>query len=278
MDLQIDQEFKNWIMPLQEDEYDRLEKSIVVSGCRDPLVVWNGILIDGHNRYKICQKHGIGFQVHEMQFKSRDEAKEWMIQNQLARRNISKLHRTYFIGKLYTSQKSKHGGVRKKGLGNGDTRTSECLGKQFNMSKSTVERAESFSLDIDTIAANCGLDVRDRILSGDMVITKKEVRIVAKMNKANQASIFGKMREGLSSRRAIDSLYGDKGVTEKEKPHQKDTFMLPCGNPRCKNEIHITKKQYREFVGVYPEKYGHLTIPYCSKACRDAHGARLAKG
>jgi hypothetical protein len=275
MDLKIDPEFKNWIMPLQEDEYKRLEMSIIESGCRDPLVVWNGILIDGHNRYKMCKEHGIDFKVHEMQFKSREEVKEWMIQNQLSRRNVTKLHRTYFIGKLYVSQKSKHGGVRKRGMGDEDTRTSGRLGKQFNMSKSTVERAGNFALNIDMIAINCGLDVRDKILSGDLAITKKEVYILANMEKNNQMMVFEKMREGLSSKRAIDSIYGDKTCMINTKYTSYDTFMLPCANPRCDREINITKRQYKEMVGVFPEKYGRISIPHCSKACLDAHTARV---
>ncbi len=277
MDLNIDPEFENWIMPLQEDEYKRLEMSIIESGCRDPLVVWNGILIDGHNRYKICKKHGINFQVRELLFECRNEANEWVIQNQLSKRNITKLQRTYLIGKLYTLKKVKHGGVRKKGSQNDEARTCERLGKQFSVSKSTVERAESFSLDIDAIVANFGLDILNEILSENLVITKKDVHILAKMKKDEQARIFKKMRDGLSSKHAIDSIYSDKSGLKKKKPISIDTFLLPCGNPRCDKDIHITKKQYREFVGVYPEKYGHFSIPYCSKACRDAQFARIEK-
>jgi len=59
--LRIDSEFKNLIPPLTEEEYKGLENSILSEGCRDNLVTWNDILIDGHNRYEICQKHNIEF-------------------------------------------------------------------------------------------------------------------------------------------------------------------------------------------------------------------------
>lgn len=84
----IDQEFKNLIPPLTADERKMLEESILSEGCRDVLITWNGILIDGHNRYEICTEHGLPFQTVEYQFEDRDEAIEWIIRNQFGRRNL----------------------------------------------------------------------------------------------------------------------------------------------------------------------------------------------
>lgn len=90
----IDPKLKAYIRPLSENEYQALESSIVADGCRDALVVWDGILIDGHNRYAICTKHDLAFDTVEMDFKNIDEAKEWMLLNQLGRRNLSDYDRT----------------------------------------------------------------------------------------------------------------------------------------------------------------------------------------
>lgn len=87
--IKIDDEFKNLIPPLTPDEYKGLEESILKEGCRDSIVTWNGTIIDGHNRYEICVKHGIAFQTTEKDFKSRDEALLWMIDNQKSRRNLT---------------------------------------------------------------------------------------------------------------------------------------------------------------------------------------------
>lgn len=89
LDLKIDEEFHNLIPPISKDEYGQLADNILFGGCRDPIVVWDGIIIDGHNRYEICQKHGIEFKTLEKSFNSRDDAKIWIIRNQLGRRNIS---------------------------------------------------------------------------------------------------------------------------------------------------------------------------------------------
>lgn len=91
-DLKVDDEFKNLIQPLTADELEQLEKNILEDGeVREPLVAWNGTLIDGHNRYSILKKHPeIPYKINEVVFFSRNEALVWIINNQLGRRNLNK--------------------------------------------------------------------------------------------------------------------------------------------------------------------------------------------
>lgn len=89
----IDEEFKNLIPPLAYEERTELEKSLLDEGCRDALVLWGDILIDGHNRYEICTKYHIPYNTVKREFTSRDDVIAWIINNQFARRNISKLQR-----------------------------------------------------------------------------------------------------------------------------------------------------------------------------------------
>ena len=84
----IDSEFQSLIPPLTDDEFQRLEKSILSEGVREPIITWNGVIIDGHNRYRICEKHGLDFKTTEREFDSRDAAKIWIYENQLGRRNL----------------------------------------------------------------------------------------------------------------------------------------------------------------------------------------------
>lgn len=88
----IDQEFKELIPPLSADEYKQLEENILRDGIRDSLVIWdnNGeyILIDGHNRYEISQKHKLPYNIKRMTFADRDAVRSWIITNQLGRRNL----------------------------------------------------------------------------------------------------------------------------------------------------------------------------------------------
>jgi N6-adenosine-specific RNA methylase IME4 len=93
--LLVDKEFRDLIRPLKSAECALLEKSIVREGCRDPIVVWRGhnIILDGHNRYDICRKHGIPFKVVYLDFPSRQAAKQWIVENQLAKRNLTPYQR-----------------------------------------------------------------------------------------------------------------------------------------------------------------------------------------
>ena len=90
----IDPEFKALIPPLAPEELAQLEANIVADGCRDPLVTWRGILIDGHNRFAICSKHGLEFQTVEREFEDQSHVIEWIIRNQFGRRNLSAYERT----------------------------------------------------------------------------------------------------------------------------------------------------------------------------------------
>ena len=86
--INIDEEFRSLIPPLTEAEYKILEESVLKEGCREPLTIWNNIILDGHHRYKICTEHNIPFKTQEIELSSREEAKVWIINNQLGRRNI----------------------------------------------------------------------------------------------------------------------------------------------------------------------------------------------
>ncbi len=88
LDLIIDDEFQVLIPSLSSYEYQILKENILKDGCRDPLVLWNKILIDGYNRYKICTEHNLKFNVVEKPFDSQNDVYIWIIQNQLGRRNL----------------------------------------------------------------------------------------------------------------------------------------------------------------------------------------------
>ena len=99
-DLTVDPEFRDLIPPLNEEELKLLEESLVADGCESPLIVWHGVIIDGHNRYAICRKHGIPFSIQEKNFSSRDDAMLWMLRNQLGRRNLNSYQRVELVLKF----------------------------------------------------------------------------------------------------------------------------------------------------------------------------------
>ena len=94
MNITVNADLKAYIDPLTPDEHDALERSLLAEGCRDALVLWGDVLVDGHNRYGICQKHGLPFQtVQNPRFQSMEDVHLWMIDQHLGRRSVSDFQR-----------------------------------------------------------------------------------------------------------------------------------------------------------------------------------------
>ena len=94
MNITVNEELRKYIDPLTDGERALLEQSLLAEGCRDALVLWGDILIDGHNRYEICQKHGIKFNtVQNSSFETMEQVMLWMIDNQLSRRSVTDFQR-----------------------------------------------------------------------------------------------------------------------------------------------------------------------------------------
>lgn len=103
----IDPEFRDKIPPLTEDEFTLLEENILSDGAVfSPLIVWDGTILDGHNRYEIIQKHPeLTYAVHKMSFDNRYEALSWICKHQLGRRNLTPQQKKYLIGQRYEAEK-----------------------------------------------------------------------------------------------------------------------------------------------------------------------------
>ena len=105
-ELIIDPEFAALIPPLTPDEFSGLEKSILEEGCRDALIVWGNIIVDGHNRFNICSKHNIPYRTEFRDFPNREAAMLWMLQNQLSRRNLNDFQRVEMVRKCENAVKA----------------------------------------------------------------------------------------------------------------------------------------------------------------------------
>lgn len=148
MQIIIDKEFQSLIPPLTIEEYDGLEKSILADGCRDALVLWGDILVDGHNRYEICTTHDVPFQTVQKTFADRNDAKLWMMRNQLARRNLNDFQRIEITYKCEDAVAAKAAerqeSTRFGGSGNISTTTGKArdeLGAMAGVSGKTYEHA-----------------------------------------------------------------------------------------------------------------------------------------
>ena len=107
LELHIDEEFAALIPPLTAAEFSRLEQSILAEGCREAIITWNNIIVDGHNRYRICKAHHLPYQTVSMNFDDRNAVILWMLQNQLARRNLNDFQRVELVRKCEEAIKTR---------------------------------------------------------------------------------------------------------------------------------------------------------------------------
>lgn len=143
--LKVNEKFQELIPPLMVEEYNQLEKNMVEEGCRDPLVVWNDYIVDGHNRYEICRQHGIEFNTVEKYFDDEEAAMDWIDANQLGRRNLTPDQMRLIRGRRYNRlKKPMHDGG--KGVSrSGDQnepylRTADKIAGEHGVSAPTIKR------------------------------------------------------------------------------------------------------------------------------------------
>ena len=85
----VDREFAAMIAPLTAEERHQLEANLIAHGCLDALVVWRGLLLDGHNRLEICNRQGLSYDTAEIDLPDRESAILWIEENQIGRRNLT---------------------------------------------------------------------------------------------------------------------------------------------------------------------------------------------
>jgi hypothetical protein len=177
MRLRIDETIRRVLMPLREDERALLEQSVLAEGIRDPLVVWRRddelILLDGHHRYELAQKHGLSFNIVEMEFDDESEAVQWVLRNQLARRNLTDEQRTLVLGRLYNQMKLAQGRppedekVDKLSTFSGSAATSRYVASLHGVNEKTVRRAAEFAEVVDALA-EIEPEAAARIVAGEL--------------------------------------------------------------------------------------------------------------
>ena len=206
--LTIDPEFEGKIPPLREEELKQLEENILADGVViNPLIVWDGVIVDGHNRYRILQKHPeIQFTTYEKQFPDRYAAIAWICKNQLGRRNLTPQQFKYLIGLQYEAEKcsSNYNGNRFTSLDKSrcvqnehtykPERTAERIARENNLSGSYVRRAEHFAKGVDA-AEKVAPGIKQEILTGNIKPTEKAVAAIAKAPPEERPALVQQLRQ-----------------------------------------------------------------------------------
>lgn len=178
MNIEVKSKFKNLIPPLSQEEFRQLEENVLREGILEPLTVWNGILVDGHNRYEIANKHGLPFQVREVEFDSESDAEIWIIKNQFGRRNLSKYDRSILALKMEPM-------IAKKAKENQGTRNDICqksdksldtkkeLAKIAGVSHDTIHR-------VKVIEQKASEKLKQQVRSGEKSINEAYLAVTPK--------------------------------------------------------------------------------------------------
>ena len=190
--LKIEPEFEGKIPPLTEAEFQQLRENILEAGeVYEPIRVWNGTVVDGHNRLKVIRENPeVRWSARDMEFADKWAAFDWMYRNQLGRRNLTEEQRVYMVGKLYEARKNSQGGDRRsEEFSNGqnvhlkDRReqrngTAGEIGKEYGMDGRTVRRAEKFAKGVDALK-QVSKDAADKVLSGKAKVKRQDIAAVA---------------------------------------------------------------------------------------------------
>ena len=238
--IMIDREFKSLIPPLLDEEYKNLEESLITEGCREPIVLWNDVIVDGHNRYEICTRLNIPYNTIHKGFSSRAEAISWICLNQLARRNISEEAFRYLVGKRYDAEKQmaqqkNAGGVNQYSTQNEKTvsgmaaspttqyqrRTSAQLGRLYNLNRSTVESYGKLSRSLDELERKAPgfLPV---ILSGACKLSKENINSMARMPEQDVHAITEHLHAKVSSKKFLSRKASDLAIREISTVHREE--------------------------------------------------------
>jgi hypothetical protein len=190
-------ELESYIAPLSEEEFALLEDSIVSLGkVREKLLIWKKsgtewVLIDGHHRYKVLQKHKelpIEFGVEEAYLEkgnkvaSLDDAMALMEEIQLSRRNATRNYMSYLRGRAFLREKGERGGDRKSEDANNSGAKREIVAQRFKVGTRTIERDAEFAVGVDRFQEEGFSDERQRILLQESLLTKNDVQFIGRFS------------------------------------------------------------------------------------------------
>jgi len=136
MALDINKKFEEALRKLTDSELADLEKDLLQNGCTDPIITCDGFIVDGHNRYSICNKLGIRYDVKEISSRSESDCMKFIRQKQRARRNLE-------LGELQAMAKEDEGERKKLGKQKQGNDGKSLLPKsgKVNVVKETAKKA-----------------------------------------------------------------------------------------------------------------------------------------
>lgn len=244
--LKINEDFRDLIVPLSKEEFGELEKSVLAEGIRDPICIWNGVIIDGHHRYKLAEKHGLGFKTLSIDFDNIDDAKIWIIENQLARRNLGPARRidlelekeslykkkVELIGRK-NRELFKSTGKRLPGYENeGSNRTRYGIAKAAGVGHGQVFRFEE-------VKKKASADVLKKVLDDEVTIAKAYSNIKREEKKAKRIAEMEEAAKYYKKDEAIQIVHADFYPWCNENTKDDSIDLILTDPPYPKEFLHV---------------------------------------
>lgn len=192
-DLNIDFEFVNLSPYMPQELYDSLEEDLVELGCREPLLIWNDYIIDGHYRYNLCHKRDIPFSVEKINFPSRDDAVVWICRKHLKKQYLTATNQRYLIGKYFNAGRAVISREHRNINMNGKSLSARYLAaaeiaEGYSFSLHTVYKYGMMADAIDVIFTK-EPELAHRILSEQIKGSFANIRVVSKLPKDKLRSL-----------------------------------------------------------------------------------------
>ena len=189
--LQIDPYFRRLSVPATEDEQKQLEASLLREGCKEPVIVWNGVILDGHKRYEICSYEEISFEVVNKRFHTREEAAEWLCGYRIPKIKLYQTMFKYLVGEKYLLEKQLYIKQQEAAAENGKKidqwRGSFAIANEFGINRSSVQRFGKLAGSLDQIAEK-DLPMFHAIVEERIHATYAQVDTYAQMDSAKLAN------------------------------------------------------------------------------------------
>lgn len=264
IELKIDPEFRDKIPPLTDAEFEQLKDNILADGeVYEPICVWDGTIVDGHNRWKIVQEHPeIPFRTKEMHFADKWEAFDWMYKKQLGRRNLTDEQRTVLIGKMFEARKNLHGGDRKSKDQNGPLikgDTAQAIADEIGVGRNTVKRAEKFAKGLDKIA-EVSPEAAGKILAGNSGINKAAVMDLVKKNEDEvkefaESVVSGEAKQQKKKRSGNPASLVPGGFTKEEREQRERIEKIVNNMYDTESEKTFTVENFIEEITLNGDAY-----------------------
>jgi len=242
--LKTDENFERLISALSYEEFRHLEHDILRDGCREPICVWNNTIVDGYNRYEICTRLQIPYDIQNIDFNYQEAVISWICANQLNRQNISNEMRMYLIGKRYEAEKilsartvaglnplSKNEIISimraESSFNKSPREISVRLGEEYRISYATVKKYGQYATALDSLFKLIP-DFAKKILSGIIKISQDNVIELSELNSKDVQFLYKKLSDEADNYIGYANIC--KVLPKRQSPSRQPIQIIPSGS------------------------------------------------